>query len=128
MRRVIGILLLAHGLAHAAAGVWASGMEHGWLAIVLWAIATSNLVGAGLGLLGARGLRAAWRQLAIAGAVASLMMLSLFVQTTLIPGLLIDLGVILIAWRLPNARSQPSLAPACVASSRAPATSSRGCF
>ena len=110
MRRIIGALLVLHGLAHAAAGIWASSLGFGWFSIAVWLVATSNLVGAGLGLLGARGLRTAWRPLAATGALASLLLLFGFMRPDLIPGVLIDVAVILVAWRLPH--SPRNAAPA----------------
>ena len=107
MRRIIGSLLVLHGLAHAAAGIRASGMDHGWVAIILWIIATSNLVAAGLGLLGTRGLNVAWRPLAATGAIASILLLLGFLRTDFMPGIAIDLAVVLAAWRLPHAQRAP---------------------
>lgn len=104
MRRIIGSLLVLHGLAHAAAGIWASSMDLGWFVIALWVVATSTLVAGGLGLLGARGLNIVWRPLAAIGALASLLLLFGFMRPDLILGVLIDVAVILVAWRLPDAR------------------------
>ena len=110
MRRIIGTLLVFHGLAHAAAGIWASSRGLGWFVIALWVVATNNLMAGGLGLLGARGLRTAWRALVVTGALASLLLLFGFVRPGLIAGVVIDIAVLLVAWRLPNAA--PAAAPA----------------
>ena len=100
-RRVIGVFLILHGLAHAAAGVWASTMGNLWLSTGLWAVAMVAFLAAGFGLLGVPRLGAWWRALTLHGAVASLLLLALYRHPALGVGIVIDLALVFMAFRLP---------------------------
>ena len=47
MRNLIAAFLVAHGLAHASAGIWASGIGDPTLVTILWAIAAIGFIVAG---------------------------------------------------------------------------------
>ena len=101
-RRVtLGVLLVLHGLAHTAAGFWASGRGPVTPTIALWLVATVGFVGAGFGAMGAYGLRRHWRPLLAAGVVASIVLLLGWRHELTWPGVVLDLLFALIGllWR-----------------------------
>jgi hypothetical protein len=72
MRRIlIGWLLVLHGLAHAALGVWLAGDNVPTFVIILWMIALVGFMGAGFGVLRLPLVRDRWKTLVVTGAVAS---------------------------------------------------------
>ena len=99
MRRTMGWLLVVHGLAHAAPGMWASALGPAWLVTPLWAAATLGITAGGFGLLGAYGLRRWWEHLAIGGTLASLLLLLLFGRTILLAGMVLDVAFLLTGLR-----------------------------
>jgi hypothetical protein len=114
MRRfLIGLLLVLHGLAHAAFGMAAqdlpgragtalSGPPRIWLATALFLGATPGLVAAGFGVWGTIGLERCWRELVYAGAISSIALLLMFPRGMLetIVGLSLDALVVMIAMQL----------------------------
>lgn len=104
MKRIsLGVLLVLHGLAHSAAGTWASAMSHQWLSTSLWLVATLAFLAAGFGLLGVAPLAIRWRGLTAAGSAASLGLLTIYGTPALIPGILLDAALFWIALRVPVA-------------------------
>ena len=96
MRRILlGTLLLLHGLAHANAGMLAA---HPFRVTptMLWAVASVSLVAAGFGLFGVRRLRGHWQALALAGILASLLLLLAYRPATAWYGVAIDLALLAI--------------------------------
>ncbi len=112
MKRVtIGVLLVLHGLAHAAAGIWASSMGRPWLSTGLWGAATVSFLAAGFGMLGVPRLGARWRVLTLNGVIASLLLLAIYRHPLLSTGILIDLALLAAALRLPITAPPPRAAP-----------------
>ena len=93
-RTLVALLFILHGLAHAAAGVWALDVGPWWLVTVLWWIAMAGYVGAGFGLLGVAGLRHIWEPLAVAATVGSLVLLWLFGHVAVLWGMLVDVVIL----------------------------------
>ena len=101
MKRIsLGILLILHGLAHSAAGTWASTMGRPWLSTMLWAVTALSFLAAGFGLLGVSPLVRQWRVLTVTGAIASAVLLLLYASSALVPGLLLDAALLYIALRV----------------------------
>lgn len=96
----LGVLLVLHGLAHSAAGTWASSMGSPWLSTALWAVAALSFLAAGFGLLGVPPLGRQWRVLTMTGAISSLALLLLYPSNALIPGILLDAAFIYLALRV----------------------------
>ena len=76
MRRILGVVLIFHGLAHAgAAGMWSLGASPIEAHTVWWMAATGGFILAGCALLGVRVARARWQAallIALAGSFALL--------------------------------------------------------
>lgn len=75
-RTALGILLIAHGLAHTLAGMRGFEGPHPRLTTVAWAVALVGFAGAGFTLLGVRGLGGTWRRFAGVGLVGSVLLLA----------------------------------------------------
>lgn len=103
MRRLIAVVLILHGLAHAGAGIWASPTAPASHVNPLWWLSMVGFMGAGLGLLGFPRLSRWWLPLATVAALASLGLLSLYWSPALMIGAAID-GAILLA-NLPSIRA-----------------------
>lgn len=99
MKRLVGLLLVAHGMAHAAIGLWAYAQGPAWAVTILWWLATLGFAGAGFGLLGASGLRRWWEQLAACGAIASGALLLLYGRPIFMLGMLLDVVLAVAALR-----------------------------
>lgn len=98
MRRVLlATLLLIHGLAHASAGVWASGEGPLWLVTSLWAAAMLGYFAAALGLFRTPVLRRHWRTLLTIATAASIVMLTLYSQRVGLIGAFVDVALYLFA-------------------------------
>ena len=89
MRKLLGIVLILHGLAHAGAGMWGAGPV--WLITVFWCTATVAFLAAGFGFLGVAPFRRAPLSYAVAGWVASTLLLWSFPHIFVVPGILLDL-------------------------------------
>ena len=100
VRAALAVLLILHGLAHTAAGYWATGRGPLGIATALWLAATLGFVSAGFGLLHVEGLRYYWRGGVLVGAIASTLLLAGWSHPWLIPGLLIDAVFVAIAFRM----------------------------
>ena len=94
MRRLLGFLLVIHGLAHSGAGMWATRSAPTWVTTTLWLIATTGFVLAGGGLLGAPRLDVRWRLLAAIAATASLALVARFWHPVLMIGAAIDAAIL----------------------------------
>jgi hypothetical protein len=116
--RVLGVLLVLHGLAHTLPGMritdatrW-GGAGSGillWVATVLWAVTVVGLVGGGMGLLGAAAFRAHWRKLVLLGVGASLALLASFWRSPwALAGVLLDASVLVVLLRTPAAEPSAS--------------------
>ena len=102
MRRLIGSLLVLHGVAHAAAGIWATPAGPTWLLTLLWWVAMVGFAAAGAGLIGVPRLDKHWLVIAAAASVASLLLIARYPQPATIFGSTID-GAVLIG-TIPMAR------------------------
>ena len=103
-RLTIGALLVVQGFAHAAPGTWAASMMPDWFVVPLWATAMVGLIGSGFGLWGASWLRRWWQHLAVAGAVASLVLLGSVSVPLFAMGLVLDALIVITAleWGIVN--------------------------
>jgi hypothetical protein len=108
MRPLLGILLILHGLAHAGAGMWAAGPV--WLITLLWWLATTLYIGAGLGVMGVRRYADFTTELAFAAVIPSALLLGAFTGFFVIPGILLDLALLWAVLRLRD-RIEPMAAP-----------------
>jgi hypothetical protein len=101
MKRVLaGMFLAAHGLAHAAVGVWATTAEPVWMVTILLAIAVVGFLAAGLGLLGVWPARTRWFEFLAVATVASLVLMLVHGQTVFLPGAALDVVILFVAWRV----------------------------
>jgi hypothetical protein len=98
-RNLIGLLFVLHGLAHSALGIWASALGTPWVVTPLWLVAQVGFVAAGLGLMGAGGLRRVWEPIALAAGVCSIALFSLYGHFGLMAGLLVDVFIIVLGLR-----------------------------
>ncbi len=95
MRRTLtGILLVAHGLAHAGPGTWAADRSPSRLVTTLWWLAMVGYIAAGFGALGVPPLARRWRPVAALATLASVAMLVLFGHLAFATGLLVDVAVL----------------------------------
>lgn len=102
MRRLLGSVLVLHGLAHAAAGIWATPLGPTWFVTLLWWTAMVGFVAAGAGLIGVRKLDELWLPIATTAAVASILLIALHPTPATLAGSAID-GAVLIG-AIPMAR------------------------
>ena len=103
-RRLLGILLLAHGLAHTLAGMRATEGALRWSMTAAWCLALVGFATAGAILLGLKGLHGTWRRYAAAGLVGSVALLLGWPVPLAGIGLIIDalVGGVLLATRTPG--------------------------
>ena len=106
MRILLGVLLIGHGLAHAAPGAMANGPV--WLVTVLWLVATLCFVGSGMWLLGARIPYMPVDRMVFMGAIASTWLLSFYMFAWLIPGVLINLTFVALLLNSPWVVARPA--------------------
>ena len=102
MRILIGIVLILHGLAHAGAGMWAAGPV--WLITALWWFATTLYIATGFGVLGVRRYSERTAELAFAAVIPSGLLLGSFPGAFVIPGIALDLILLLLVLRLRDRR------------------------
>ena len=95
MRRLFGSLLILHATAHAGAGVWITGVSNGWTVTLLWFIATTGFLFAGIGLLGVARLERHWCPIANIAAIASLGLLAVYAHPVFMVGAAIDGGILI---------------------------------
>jgi hypothetical protein len=106
MRKLLGVVLILHGLAHAGAGIWGAGPV--WLVTLFWYAATVGFLAAGFGFLGVAPFRRYPLAFAVAGWVASTLLLWSFPHLFVIPGILLDLLLVAAAfWVTPSPDETP---------------------
>jgi hypothetical protein len=76
-RKLAGVLLIVHGLAHTLAGMRATEGALRWSMTLAWALALIGFAAAGSMLLGLRGLTGTWRRYAVGGLIGSVVLLLL---------------------------------------------------
>jgi hypothetical protein len=97
MRRVaIGLIIVLHGIAHAAAGMWSSGRTFAWYMTALWGAAMIGYLVAGFGVLRTPGLRRIWKGAFVVATFASFLLLNQFGHPALVPGMLVDLTLLIV--------------------------------
>jgi hypothetical protein len=77
LRKLAGVLLIVHGLAHTLAGMRATEGPLFWSMTLAWVLAVIGFAAAGCMLLGLRGLSGTWRRYATGGLVGSAALLLL---------------------------------------------------
>ena len=102
MRRLIGSVLVIHGIAHATIGVWPTTEGPAWFITLLWVVAMIGFVAAGAGLIGVPGLDTHWLVIADVAAVASILLIARSPAPATIFGSVVD-GAVLIG-SIPMAR------------------------
>ncbi len=93
-RKVVGWLLILHGLAHASAGMWATDIGGQLLVTILWEGATLGFMSAGAGLLGVSAFRQRWRLLIGIASLSSLSLLLLYGHPLFTVGIAADFAAI----------------------------------
>ena len=93
-RRALGLLLLAHALAHSSAIVWATATASAWLVSLLWIAALIGYLSAGLGILGMPVVNVRWPWMFGAATIASITLLALSGAGLASVGIFIDLMLI----------------------------------
>lgn len=90
-RKLAGVLLIVHGLAHTLPGMRATEGPVRWSMTLAWVLAVIGFVAAGCMLLGLRGLNGTWRRYATGGLVGSAVLLLLgWPDRLAVAGLAID--------------------------------------
>lgn len=102
MRRVVGALLILHGLAHASAGMWATDIGGRMLVTLLWEAATLGFMAAGAGLIGVALLRKGWRLSIVVGSLCSLALLLLYGHPLFLLGIAADMAAMAVAIAFPG--------------------------
>ncbi|HET9012087.1 MAG TPA: hypothetical protein VFN38_09760 [Gemmatimonadaceae bacterium] len=98
-RTLIGLVFVAHGLAHSGPGIWASAVGPEWFVVPLWWLAEVGFLVAGFGLLGVPWCRRVWEPSALVAAVASIMMHQRLGSVALAFGLVLDVIIIVVGLR-----------------------------
>ncbi len=99
-RLILGIAMIAHGLAHASAGMWATDIGGRTLVTLLWELSSVGFIAAGAGVLGVDAFWKKWRVIVLIASVASLL-LGLFGHPLFIVGIVADvilLAVAIFSW------------------------------
>src|SRR5215212_3601850 len=96
-RIIFAIALIAHGLAHASAGMWATDIGGRTLVTLLWELSAVGFMAGGVGLLGSMMLRKRWRVCVTIAALSSLALLLLYSHPLFIAGIVADLFAIAVA-------------------------------
>jgi hypothetical protein len=94
-RVAFGMLLVVHGLAHAAPGMWAAGRLPAWFVTPVWLVAMGGFIAAGFGLLGVAGYHRRWQPLVAIAGLSSLMLLLMVGGLALAIGLVLDIALVL---------------------------------
>ena len=94
-RAAFGILLVVHGLAHAAPGMWAAGRLPAWFVTPVWLVAMGGFIAAGFGLLGIAGYQRRWQPLVAIAGLSSLLLLLMVGGFPLAIGLVLDIALVL---------------------------------
>jgi hypothetical protein len=96
-RILLGVAMIAHGLAHASAGTWATDIGGRGLVTVLWEISTIGYMAAGAGVLGVTGLHRHWRALVVVATITSLLLLGIFGHPLFVFGIVADVLLLFVA-------------------------------
>lgn len=96
-RVLLGTALIAHGLAHASAGMWATDIGGRALVTILWEFSSVGLIAAGAGVLGVAEFRKRWRSLVVVASAGSLLLLGLFSHPLFLVGIVEDVMALAIA-------------------------------
>jgi hypothetical protein len=111
---MLGVALIAHGLAHSSAGMWATDIGGRELVTVLWELSCVGFLTAGAGVLGVRALWKWWRALVVVASVSSLLLLGLFGHPLFVVGIIADVILLAVAvfswWNVP-AVDPPEILP-----------------
>ena len=104
-RKVLATLLILHGLAHAAPGMWAMGNAPAWVVTPLWGAALLGYLAAGLGLFRVPLLRRWWTQSLIVATASSILLLTVFSEAVGVVGATFDVALFVVAlqWVAPVA-------------------------
>src|SRR5690349_21364882 len=99
-RKILATLLILHGLAHAAPGMWAAGDAPSWVVTPPWGASLIGYLAAGLGLFRMPLLRRWWTQLLIVATASSILLLVLFAEPIAAVGAVLDVALFVIAFQL----------------------------
>ena len=107
-RKVLATLLILHGLAHAAPGMWAMAAAPSWVVMPLWGTALLGYLAAGLGLFRVPVFRRWWLQSLIVATASSILLLTVFSESVGILGAVFDVALFVVAlqWVAPAATSE----------------------
>lgn len=112
-RLILGVVLIAHGLAHASAGMWATDIGGRELVTLLWELASVGFIAAGAGVLGVRVLWKWWRLLVVIASAGSLLLLGVFGHPLFVIGIVADVILLAVAifswWNVPAIDPAPIL-------------------
>jgi hypothetical protein len=96
-RLLLGLAMIAHGLAHASAGTWATDIGGRGLVTVLWELSSVGYVAAGAGVLGVTRLHRHWRAMVVMATASSLLLLGIFGHPLFLFGIVADVLLLSIA-------------------------------
>ncbi|NUO63270.1 MAG: hypothetical protein HOQ11_05015 [Gemmatimonadaceae bacterium] len=97
MKRVLlGILVIVHGLAHAASGVWLAADGPVWMITAMWGLAMLGYLAAGFGMLRTPVLRRWWKQTMVLATVASIVLFLTYLHPLGLIGSIFDLVLLLV--------------------------------
>lgn len=96
-RKILGVVIILHALAHVSASTWSQAIEPMWIGTVLLSLAFSSYLACGLGLLRLPVLRRYWRPLIVVATVASIGWAIWTQPAWLIPGMAFDVVLLLVA-------------------------------
>lgn len=110
-RKLLATLLILHGLAHAAPGMWAMGSAPSWVVMPLWSAALIGYLAAGLGLFRLPVLRRWWTQSLIVATASSILLLTIFSEPLGVVGATFDVVLFVVAfqWVAPVASMEIAL-------------------
>jgi len=110
-RKLLATLLILHGLAHAAPGMWAMASAPPWVVMPLWSAALLGYLAAGLGLFRVPLLRRWWTQSLIVATASSILLLTVFSEPLGVIGATFDVVLFIVAlqWVAPEASMEIAL-------------------
>lgn len=89
--------MIAHGLAHASAGMWATDIGGRGLVTLLWELASVGFIAAGAGVLGVAEFRRIWRVFVVVASISSLLLLGIYGHPLFVVGIIADIIILAIA-------------------------------
>ncbi|HEX2781701.1 MAG TPA: hypothetical protein VHM30_19505 [Gemmatimonadaceae bacterium] len=99
MRRVLlGILIIIHGLAHAASGVWLAADGPVWLVTLFWGLAMLGYLATGFGMLRVPVLRRWWKQTMMVATIASIALFLAYLDPLGLFGSIVDIVLLLVVF------------------------------